>query len=278
MISPAISDIAVHLTGSTEDAVRIANAAAIAGLTGGGLTGLHTHILPGLLEMTDPSGSAFLQKLISDSVDGALKVTARLRDELAATGIPGTVRRVDLYPDEVGTALAREARGSDLFLGTLPYGDMAGGEWIEESVLFDSGRPCCFIPPRYERKLALANILIAWNGSAEAARAVGSALPLLERAEHIIAATIIEPGNHTATDEPLASLDRFLANHRLTAEPRIVTSRGDVGDALIGEIQASDADLIVMGGYGHSRFREWVLGGATRLLLGQSPIPVFTSH
>jgi nucleotide-binding universal stress UspA family protein len=277
-MSPAISDIAVHLTGSPEDHVRVAHASAIAAITGARLSGLHTHILPGLLEITDPAGSDFLQKLIADSVEKALKVTARLAEEIGATGIPGEVRRLDLYPGEIGPVLAREVRSSDLFVGTLPYGDMAGGEGIEEAVLFDSGRACCFIPPAYSRRPAFSNVLIAWNGSAEAARAVSAALPLIERAQRITAVAIVEPAGPAQTNEALTVLNRFLAHHRLEAETMSVASRGNIGEALIGEIQATEADMIIMGGYGHSRFREWVLGGATRLLLGESPIPVFTTH
>ena len=131
-------------------------------------------------------------------------------------------------------------------------------------MLFDSGRACCFIPPGYARKPAFGNVLIAWNESAEAARAAGAALPLLERAEHITAVAITEPGTPPDRSDSLVVLRRYLANHRLEAETKSVPSRGNVGEALIGEIQASDADLIVMGGYGHSRFRELVFGG-TRL-------------
>jgi nucleotide-binding universal stress UspA family protein len=107
---------------------------------------------------------------------------------------------------------------------------------------------------------------------------VSAALPLIERAQRITAVAIVEPAGPAQTNEALTVLNRFLAHHRLEAETMSVASRGNIGEALIGEIQATEADMIIMGGYGHSRFREWVLGGATRLLLGESPIPVFTTH
>lgn len=154
-----IKDIAIHLTGSNEDAVRIEHAAALARMFDAHLTGLQVHEMPQVLMITDPAASGFLQDLIASSVERAAAVTEALRPRLADTGLSYELRRLDLFPGQLAAALASEVRFSDLFVGTRPYGDPNRQQRVEEAVLFESGRPCFFAPPGYRAPVGYGSVL-----------------------------------------------------------------------------------------------------------------------
>jgi nucleotide-binding universal stress UspA family protein len=129
-----------------------------------------------------------------------------------------------------------------------------------------------------------ANIMVAWNGSRESARAVQDAMPFLQRAEKVTVVRLneskSEPGASSVNRIPGADIAFFLARHDVKAEVAALDGVNDVpmGDMLISRASDLDADLIVMGAYGHSRWQELVMGGATRTLLESMPIPVLMSH
>jgi nucleotide-binding universal stress UspA family protein len=154
----------------------------------------------------------------------------------------------------------------------------AGEELIIEAALFQSGRPAIVVPYIHTTGLALDRVLLAWDGSRTAARAIGDAMSILARAatvEVVIVATErAERDKITGAD-----LGRHLARHGLKVEvKRIVASDIDVANTILSYAADSSADLIVMGGYGHSRLREFVLGGATRAILQSMTVPVLMSH
>lgn len=142
------------------------------------------------------------------------------------------------------------------------------------------GVPCIVVPPRPLRPVALSRIAIAWNGAPEAIRAVHSALPLLQRASEVLLL-------RGATREPLQDLtwkppfdiDAYLDRHGVHSHSQdlVDTARG-IGDALLAQAERFDADLLVMGAYGRSRFSEWALGGATRHVLWNARLPVLFRH
>jgi nucleotide-binding universal stress UspA family protein len=274
-----IKDIVVHLTGSAEDEVRLAYAEPIARSFDAHLTGLQVHSLPEVIGYTDPSGSDFLQELIKQSYEQAEKVSVALRARLSGTDLSRELRRLDVTPGMIGKELAGEARTADLFLGTRPYGDPAGHARIEEEVLFGCGRGCFFVPPHGKPPKSYSRVLVAWNDSRESARAVAEALPFLQQASQVIV-TIIE--EHGASEERHieagADIGRYLSRHAVSSEIRKIGGWEDSGEALMNEAAQAGADLIVMGGYGHSRFREFVFGGATRLALSQATVPVLMAH
>lgn len=274
-----IKDIVVHLTGSSEDAVRLEYAGAVAGRFDAHLTGLQVNVMPEIISMTDPSGSAYLQTLIAESTARADVASARINEQLAALGVATELHRLDVFPGEVGKALAAEARTSDLFIGTRPYGDPAGGSSIEEAVLFRSGRPCVFLPPKLHSKAGLETVFVGWKNTPEAARALVGALPFLQKADLVIIGIVEEAGaGEQYGEEPGADVGRYLSRHGVKAEIRMINGWNDTGAALLNESKRAAANLIVMGGYGHSRFREWVLGGATRHLLEHAEVPVLMAH
>ena len=273
-----IKDIVVHLTGSGEDKVRIAHAAAVAELFDAHVTGLQVHTLPELIAVTDPTASTYLQTLLAESQARAQKITDAVNVEFAGLTVPNELRRLDVYPSGVGAALASEARTADLFIGTRPYGDPAGGERIEETVLFRSGRACMFVPPA-SKPGKFDTVFVAWKNTREAARAVAEAMPFLRRASQVIVGLVEEEGaSEQFGIEPGADIGRYLSRHGVAAEIRPINGWVYAGEALLNESQRTGAEMVVMGGYGHSRFREWVLGGVTRHLLTHAAVPVLIAH
>lgn len=274
-----IKDIVVHLTGSEEDDIRLAYAEPIARSFDAHLTGLQVHVLPNLISYTDPSGSAFLQDLLAQSHTAAQKVTDSLRAKLDGFTVSHDLRRLDVYPPTVGEALAAETRTADLFVGTRPYGDPGHQEQVEEQVLFESGRGCLFLPPHGKPPKLYTTILVAWKETREAARAVGDALPFLQRAHQVVVALIEEEGaSEQLRLEAGADIGRYLSRQGVSAEIRKIGGWTFAGEALLNEATQIGADMMVMGGYGHSRFREWALGGATRHILGNATLPVLMAH
>lgn len=274
-----IKDIAVHLTGSDEDATRLAHAAVLARALDAHLTGLQVHEMPEVLSITDPTGSSYLQQLVAESVDRAVAVTKRLVPTLAATGINHELRRLDLFPGQVGSALAAEARLSDLFVGTRPYGDPLRQQRVEEAVLFESGRPCLFVPPAHDAAARVSSVLVAWKNTREAAVALAASLPLLRLATEVRVAVIEEGGASEQRREAAGDdIGRYLSRHGVNAEIRLIAGWTDTAAAILNEAEKSAADLIVLGAYGHSRLREWALGGVTREVLSRSPVPVLTAR
>ena len=142
----------------------------------------------------------------------------------------------------------------------------------------DSGRPVIFVPYVQKAPLKLDHIMVCWDGSRPATRAIADAMPLLERAGTVEVVIVI---NERGKQEDIegADMGQHLARHGLNVEVQRIT-RGDldVADALLSHAADADVDFIVMGGYGHSRLREFVLGGVTRSILRSMVVPVLMSH
>jgi len=274
-----IKDIAIHLTGSNEDQIRIEHAATLGRALDAHLTGLQVREMPEVLAITDPSGSGYLQELIADSVTRAATTSEKLRQLLDATGLNHELRRLDLFQRQIAPTLASEVRLSDLFVGTRPYGDPNRQQRIEEAVLFESGRPCLFVPPGLRAPNAYSSILVAWKNTREAAVALAAAIPVLRLAEQVTVALVEEGGaseeRGEAADEDIG---RYLSRHGVNAEIRLIAGWSNTSAAILKEAEHSGAEMIVLGAYGHSRLREWALGGVTRDVLSQAPIPVFAAR
>lgn len=146
-----------------------------------------------------------------------------------------------------------------------------------ESMLFDAGVPLLVVPWTWRRPFALERAVIAWDGSSTAARAVHAAMPVLQLARQI-EVTIVAT-NKAWSGEPGADVATYLARHGLPVTIHTVNrDAGDVGRTLIGYLNESGADLCVMGAYGHSRLREFIIGGATRTMLDEMPVPTLMTH
>ena len=174
---------------------------------------------------------------------------------------------------------ALHARYADLtVLGQTPPEGPEGRFILElpEHLVFTSGRPVIVVPYVGAYPTLGERVLIAWNASREAARAVNDAMPILERASSVTIIGVNPPDQETIPGTDIAT---HLARHGVEAEVT-VTHAEDIsaGDMLLSRAADFAADLIVLGAYGHSRTREWAMGGVTRHLLDHMTVPVFMSH
>jgi nucleotide-binding universal stress UspA family protein len=175
-----------------------------------------------------------------------------------------------------GTLPAREVRYCDLLV--LAGGSGDGGSRVAGigAVLMGCGRPALLVPGRISGN-PLSTIVVAWKATAEAARAVTAAMPLLYKASKIVVLSVEE-----AQDESMTSPDRVVEQlrwHGLSTEGRRILCGGLSGpDALVSAASSMKADLLVMGAYGHSRLRELIFGGYTQHMLNAAPFPVLMFH
>lgn len=149
-----------------------------------------------------------------------------------------------------------------------------------EELLFSAGRPVLVIPEGFDADSIGERVTIAWNGSREAAKAISNALPILARAQSVSLATVVDDHLDEAQASIIvADLSRYLALHGVTVAAQTVNpGEAPVGQFLHDWARDKDSDLLVMGGYGHARIREFVLGGVTRWSVRNSTIPVLMAH
>jgi nucleotide-binding universal stress UspA family protein len=204
----------------------------------------------------------------------------------AAAGLRNTAWEVEDADGlvEVATRICRRARCVDLII----VGQAAADEPVEsapayltERLVMEAGRPVLIVPCSGQFPRVGKRVLVAWNQSREAARAVSDAMPILRCAEQVWMLTIDETGGWTTDmgDQRAQNGVAHLAEHSVAARPlRDVTGDVKAGDIILSRVSDHSADLVVLGAYGHSRMRELVLGGVTRDLLQHMTVPVLMSH
>ncbi|HUC51212.1 MAG TPA: universal stress protein [Xanthobacteraceae bacterium] len=178
-----------------------------------------------------------------------------------------------------GEHFARIARRFDLaVVGQAEPETSSVDDIIAETTLFESGRPMIVVPYIQKGPLKLDKVMVCWDGSRQAARAIGDAMPLLAKAGKVEIIIITnEPGKQDEIEG--VDIGQHLARHGLKIEvERIPGGDVDVADALLSHAADSGADFMVMGGYGHSRLREFVLGGVTHSIFQSMTVPVLMSH
>ncbi len=176
-------------------------------------------------------------------------------------------------------SLVRHARCSDLTVLTQADPSAPGyavSKDLVESVVLHSARPTLVLPYAGRFGSIGKRVVVGWNDSREATRALSDALPLLQRATHVELATWA--ADDKALRAQLGALQRWLTWHGVNAGVRIESSDADIAGAMLSHAADFDADLIVMGAYGHARWAERVLGGATKGLLESMTVPVLMSH
>jgi nucleotide-binding universal stress UspA family protein len=206
------------------------------------------------------------------------KVEARLNQ----SSRPTELRSAEALSRDLGRVAAVHARYADVTVMTRPV-EGPGAELREEiieGVLFHSGRPALVAPPGWKGAGIGKRVIVAWDASREATRALSEAQSLLDRAEQITVVTVdAKPKMFGHGDQPGANIAAHLSRRGLPAEVRNVDSMGrSASAAILEEAQALNADLVVMGGYAHSRLRELVFGGATRELLRTATVPLLMAH
>lgn len=187
-----------------------------------------------------------------------------------------------LSDDEAAGGLALQAGYCDLaVLGQYDPEGAAPSVYanLPEYVAMTSGCPVLVVPYAATTTSCGERILVAWNGSPEAAKAVRNAIPLLRRAK-IVEVAVFNPDRPSDAhgEQPGADIALYLARHNIRVDVMQERTETDVGEALLSLAANLNSDLLVMGCYGHSRFREILLGGVTRTMLNAMTIPVFMSH
>ena len=273
----AIKDILVHVDNTPACARRMALAVTLAQRHEAHLTALFARAFGNLPNLA--SGHAREVDRMRD------EARARFDAAIASAGISAEWRGVDCKSsaDLVTDHVLINARHVDLVILGQQDSDEADGsvpEDLAESVVLGGGRPVLVVPYAGEFKKLGERVLVAWNGSRESVRAVNDAIPLLGAASRV-SVLALNPGDSGRIhgDVPSADICLHLSRHGIRAEAQMLSARDiDAGDMLLSCVADDGADLLVMGAYGQPRFRELVLGGATRQILRQMTVPVLMSH
>lgn len=174
------------------------------------------------------------------------------------------------------------ARAADLVVAGQADPAWPGTDWLDvaERLAMESGRPVLIVPRSGVHEGVGKKVVVAWNSRREAARAVFDALPILQRAEEVKVVWINPQSEHElAQDLPGLDICETLSRHGVHCEvTEQVKPAGSVGEKLLACVADNEADLLVMGCYGHTRLREFVFGGASRHVLSHMTVPVLMSH
>jgi len=283
----AYQTVLVHLDVDAHCATRLAWGAALVAprgvLVGAAMSGVSRLLYRG---MPEPDGDQYLALHLAFLRERATAALDAFKQQMGSAGTPAIDGR--LIDDEASSGLALQARVADLLVLSQP-GD--GAELVSQ-VLPHAGRPVLVLPAvpgsgRANSPVVLPRrILVAWDASREAGRALDSALPLLRQAELVeLIVCETDPAGRVARDVQMADPLPYLARHGVHATLRRHTlgggglfQRDAVGEALLSVATDDGFDLMVMGAYAHSRLRETFLGGATRTVLAKMTLPVLLEH
>ena len=275
--------IVVHVDGSPQQDSRMAAAARLARehgahLVGSAATGISwTDYLLLTGSMAAPVPPA--------DFDG-LRETAALHlraftDQAVKLGVASVETR--LVEDTADGALLLQARYADLVVVSRDADPEPGipprVRRLPEHVALRGPRPVLVVPPGYADQPIASTVVAGWDGSTQALRALAAALPLLERADGV-RLVLVNPERLSDVhgEQPGADMALYLARHGVKVDVVLERTHATAGDALMALARAAGTGLIVAGAYGHSRYREWVLGGVTRELLERAPVPLLLAH
>ncbi|SIP94084.1 Universal stress protein family protein [Paracoccus thiocyanatus] len=220
------------------------------------------------------------QESIDKAVAAAGDLEERVRDRLDPEDIRWSVDSAVAQVGGLSTLVGMRARYADLVVLNRPYGEgaPADAEAVTEAALFEGSAPVLIVPQELKEPFG-RKIMIAWNQSNEALAAVRRALPLLVAADSV-EITVIDPSpNGPERSDPGGALCQMLTRHGVRAEIAVLARTLPlVSDILNRRATEIGADMLVMGAYGHSRFRQAILGGATRNMLEKAQVPVLMAR
>lgn len=278
----AFKDLLVLVDDTAASAARLDLAARLAAQSEAHLTGLYAVsdiMLPGYIEAEIP------EELRANRRRSVQEQTTRAANHFAdVMRQHGLTDRSEWLSAEGDPTIAAAVRGryADLIIVGQPDPDRDRDQAIAQpaDLLFESGRPLLVVPYTGRFSSIGERVLVGWNGSREAARAIGDAMPLLTRAKRVVVmAANPKPGPRGLGDEPCADIARHLSHHGCKVEAtHVATDVVEPGDTLLNTAADEGCDLLVMGAYGRSRLRELVLGGMTRFMLHHMTVPVLMSH
>ena len=276
-----LNDIVVYVDSSEATKARVGFAVALAKEHGAHLIGIAfapTALLP--LYGADVGFADMSEVMASVKTQGANALRA-FEARAKADGVSAEAELMQGMSEEFPHDFAHAARHVDLaILGQPRDGDPLIGQYaLVERCLFASGRPVIIVPALTDKPSLEGTIVAAWDGSAEAARAINDALTFLKPASRVVLVVGVMSGQDDEqgpqTDDMMAHLKR----HGVTAEAlRVKAGEGDIGRLLLSTAKSLDADLMVMGAFHHSRWREFILGGVTLTVLEEATIPLFMAH
>jgi nucleotide-binding universal stress UspA family protein len=272
--------ILLHLDPHARSAEHVGLAFKLAGKFGAHLVGLYAPGPPRIPSYAlAEAGPALRQALEQHRAEAARNAEKLFREAIAKQGDARVEWRA--AEGETAFALRLNARYADLVISPQAEpADEPEARLLPHEIVLAAGRPVLFVP--YAGRFADTGrrVLIAWDGGREAARAVSDALPFLARAESVEVSVFDPeraPGKHG--EQPGADIALYLSRHGVKVTVHRQSGAGyDVGAQILSRAADAAADLIVMGGYGHARVRELVLGGVTRTILESMTVPVLMSH
>lgn len=273
--------ILVHADRSPHARVRFELAAQLAithsaHLVGSAMTGIARYAYQDMPLYMNPDVGADEIVQLDANADAALT----LFEEVATSAGVASFESRKIV-DEAGSGLCLQARYSDLVIVGQTDPTVRGGSSADlpQYVILHCAKPVLVVPYAKWGASLGKRALVAWDAGMTATRAVTAALPLLQRAEQVnVVSFNPAPGWHGHGEQPGADIGLFLARHGVKVEVQQQVTKLDVGNALMSLAADLGSDLIVMGGYGHSRFREMLLGGATRTVLTSMTAPVLMAH
>ena len=275
-----IKDIVVNLSVTQGGGPAGDYAVSIASVLGAHLSGVafvYDPIVP--VSATGYIPAEIIERQQADNEGFAKSALDRLGAATKRAGLSAEPLTISTSLAGAGEHFSRIARRFDLaVVGQAEPDTSSIDNIIAETTLFESGRPMIVVPYIQKGPLKLDRVMVCWDGSRQAARAIGDAMPLLTKAGKVEIVIIAnEPGKKDEIEG--VDMGQHLARHGLKIEiERIPRGDVDVADALLSHAADSGADFMVMGGYGHSRLREFVLGGVTRSILQSMTVPVLMAH
>lgn len=277
----SLKDLLVVVDDTPAAAARIDVAAQLAVKHDAHVTGLYvvtTATIPNYLEAEIPEAVRAAQRARAEEQAG--KAAELFEGRMLRFGLTDRSewRSVRGAPTEL---VALHGRYADLVVvGQVdPKHDQDMPAVLPQDLVFDCGRPLLVVPYAGSFASVGERVLVGWNASREAARAVGDALPLITKAQRVLVLAVNpRPGQIGLGDEPGADIARHLSRHGRVQATHITTDAVEPGDTMLNTIADESCDLVVMGAYGRSRLRELVLGGMTRYMLQHMTVPVLMSH
>lgn len=223
-----------------------------------------------------PLADAVIEQLNDERLAKAKTVAEHIDMTARLAGVNADCSVIQAASDSARKTVIAAARLCDLVVTAQPNGLLSADEKLIENVMFNSGRPILVVPPTWQAGPSLENVVVAWDGGARAARAVGDAAPLLSKADRVEVVHVEADSKDDVAGAELARhLSRRCANLNVTILPM---READAGRTLQNHLASMRASLLVMGAFAHARLLEYVVGGTTSLMLTEAKVPVLYSY